>query len=68
MRDDGLGRAGWGPLRWPWERCWIRRAEEVVDRELARWTDPPGPDPDTAEVGTAELAPDDPVAEGAENS
>ncbi|MFD7310880.1 hypothetical protein [Promicromonospora sp. NPDC059942] len=28
-------------MRWPWERSWIRRAEEVVDRELARWFDPP---------------------------
>ncbi|MFI2365494.1 hypothetical protein [Promicromonospora sp. NPDC019610] len=28
-------------MRWPWERRWIRRAEEVVDRELAPWFDPP---------------------------
>ncbi|MFJ3407967.1 hypothetical protein [Promicromonospora sp. NPDC090134] len=50
MRDDGLRRAGWGPLRWPWERCWIRRAEELVDRELARWIDPPKDAPSEPDV------------------
>ena len=48
-RNADLRNAGWGPLRWPLERRWIREAEALVDRELARWVDPPAvaePEPD----------------------
>lgn len=41
-RNADVRNAGWGPLRWPSERRWIREAEALVDRELARWFDPPG--------------------------
>lgn len=67
MRDDDLRRAGWGPLRWPWERCWIRRAEEVVDRELAQWFDLPHDETPVPHDGTPvpDAAPDE--AEPVEN-
>ncbi|MFD6444436.1 hypothetical protein ACFWEJ_05000 [Promicromonospora sp. NPDC060204] len=54
-------------MRWPWERSWIRRAEEVVDRELARWFDPPHDGTPVPEEGTpVRDAPDD-EAEPVEN-
>jgi hypothetical protein len=58
-RNADLRNAGWGPLRWPPERRWIREAEALVDRELARWIEPPAPadaepEPEPERDGSAE--------------
>lgn len=58
MRNKDLQRSGWGPLRWPFERRWIRRAEALVDRELARWIEAPAAaDPATSDPEAPEPEP-----------